>query len=154
MKKLILLVILLIGVNLHAQIIVQGYVFDNSSNETLIGATLIASNGTGTVTDFNGFYQLSLPEGKHELSISYVGYEALKKTITLYKKTENHRKQKTAYNTLKSFKKHSKNPKNLKNIKNCIKPKTTNITIIKTVKKCKALKTLKILKMLNSIKKR
>jgi iron complex outermembrane receptor protein len=88
MKKLILLVILLIGVNLHAQIIVQGYVFDNSSNETLIGATLIASNGTGTVTDFNGFYQLSLPEGKHELSISYVGYEALKKTITLYKKTE------------------------------------------------------------------
>ena len=88
MKKLLLLFSLFFGINLHAQILVQGYVFDNSSNETLIGATLITSNGLGTVTDFNGFYQLSLPEGKHELSISYVGYEALKKTITVYGTTE------------------------------------------------------------------
>ena len=88
MKKLLLLFSLFFGINLHAQVLVQGYVFDNSSNETLIGATLITSNGLGTVTDFNGFYQLSLPEGKHELSISYVGYEALKKTITVYGTTE------------------------------------------------------------------
>jgi len=88
MKKTLLALILIFGINLQAQIIVKGYVSDNSTNETLIGATIISSNGTGTVTDFNGFYQISLPEGKHELSISYVGYGELLKIITLYKETE------------------------------------------------------------------
>ena len=83
MKKTLFLLVLIYGITLQAQVTLKGYVFDNATNETLIGATLIASNGMGTVTDFKGFYQISLPKGKTELRISYVGYEELRKTITL-----------------------------------------------------------------------
>ena len=88
MKKTLFLLVLVYGITLQAQVTLKGYVFDNATNETLIGATLIASNGMGTVTDFNGFYQISLPQGKTELRISYVGYEELRKTITLTSDTE------------------------------------------------------------------
>ena len=88
MKKTLFLLVLIYGITLQAQVTLKGYVFDNATNETLIGATIVSSNGAGTVTDFNGFYQISLPQGKTELSVSYVGYEELKKTITLYSDTE------------------------------------------------------------------
>ena len=88
MKKTLFLLVLVYGITLQAQVTLKGYVFDNATNETLIGATIVSSNGAGTVTDFNGFYQISLPQGKTELSVSYVGYEELKKTITLTSDTE------------------------------------------------------------------
>ena len=88
MKKTLFLLVLLYGITLQAQVTLKGYVFDNATNETLIGATIVSSNGAGTVTDFNGFYQISLPQGKTELRVSYVGYEELRKTITLTSDTE------------------------------------------------------------------
>jgi hypothetical protein len=83
MRKIYLLLSIVFSITLNAQVVLQGYVHDYNSNETLIGATIVVQNGPGTVTDFNGFYQLELPQGKHSLSISYVGYEELKKTISL-----------------------------------------------------------------------
>ena len=88
MRYFYLLLCLLFAINVQAQVTLQGYVQDYNSNETLIGATVVVKNEKGTVTDFNGFYQLSLPKGTYELSISYVGYQALKKTITLTKNQE------------------------------------------------------------------
>jgi len=88
MRYFYFLLCLLFVINVQAQVVLQGYVQDYNNNETLIGATVVVKNGTGTVTDFNGFYQLTLPKGTYDLSVSYVGYEELKKTITLTKNQE------------------------------------------------------------------
>lgn len=55
---------------------VTGTVLDEM-NEPLIGVTVIvAGTPTGTATDLDGFYRLTVPAGITELQFSYVGYEA------------------------------------------------------------------------------
>ena len=83
MRKLFLLFTFLFGANTYAQVLLTGYVYDYNTNESLIGATIVVKNGPGTVTNFSGFYQLTVPKGTHELSVSYVGYKELKKTVQL-----------------------------------------------------------------------
>ena len=56
MRNIILLVALLFNLQLSAQIILKGYIYDDISSETLIGANIIASNGTGTVSDLEGYF--------------------------------------------------------------------------------------------------
>ena len=54
---------------------ISGYVRDAAAEETMIGATVYDHvSGSGTVTNAYGFYSLTLPEGKVELTASYVGY--------------------------------------------------------------------------------
>ena len=63
---------------------VSGYVTDASAEETMIGATVYDhTSGSGTVTNAYGFYTLTLPEGKVELTASYVGYAQQTLTMTL-----------------------------------------------------------------------
>jgi TonB-linked SusC/RagA family outer membrane protein len=65
----------------QAQRVVSGTVTDDSG-EPLIGASVLAVGTTvGTVTDFNGAYTLTVPEGTTALQFSYTGYEA--QTVTL-----------------------------------------------------------------------
>ncbi|MFA9388343.1 MAG: carboxypeptidase-like regulatory domain-containing protein [Prolixibacteraceae bacterium] len=55
---------------------INGKVTDASTGEDLIGATLyIKSLGTGTITNTYGFYSLSVPQGKYQLSVSFLGYQ-------------------------------------------------------------------------------
>ena len=86
MRNLIILVTFLINTQLSAQVIIKGYIYDDISSETLIGANIIASNGSGTVSDFEGYYELSLPYGDVELRVSYVGYKEEKKKLSIEKK--------------------------------------------------------------------
>ncbi|MCB9303713.1 MAG: TonB-dependent receptor [Lewinellaceae bacterium] len=73
----------LIFPNLYAQnATVKGVAADASTGEPLIAATVIAGT-TGTVTDFNGSYTLSLPPGQYTLTFHYVGYEALNRDVDL-----------------------------------------------------------------------
>ncbi len=66
--------------------IISGYIRDTATNETLMGANIyIASLQKGAVTDINGYYTIALPEGKHTLRISYVGYATVFKQIDLRK---------------------------------------------------------------------
>ena len=54
---------------------VSGTVYDNSTGEPLIGATVReAGTSNGTVTDAEGHYQLQVSSDK--LTVTYVGYEA------------------------------------------------------------------------------
>lgn len=58
----------------HAGVI-RGMVFDKTSKEPLIGATIMDDAGrTGTTTDIDGRYSMELREGRHNIHISYVGY--------------------------------------------------------------------------------
>lgn len=57
-----------------AQKTIRGTVVD-TSGEPVIGASVLAGKGVGTVTDFNGAFSLNANENA-VLKISYVGYES------------------------------------------------------------------------------
>ncbi|PTX21212.1 outer membrane receptor for ferrienterochelin and colicin [Pontibacter mucosus] len=62
--------------------VVQGYVRAASNGEALIGATVTSpESGAGTITNENGYYTLSLPEGEHTLQATYIGYTTGTRTI-------------------------------------------------------------------------
>ncbi|MFY0601704.1 MAG: TonB-dependent receptor [Cyclobacteriaceae bacterium] len=65
---------------------VSGYIKDSSTGEPLIGVLIIlnGTTGVGTSTNLYGFYSISLPEGEHSVSISYLGYETATKQISLF----------------------------------------------------------------------
>jgi len=64
----------------------SGYIKDSANGESLIGATLgIPALATGTVSNEYGFYSITLPEGEHEITISYIGYDALTQTLAFNK---------------------------------------------------------------------
>ncbi len=56
---------------------ISGYVTDASSGETLIGANVFLTDdkGTGISTNVYGFYSISLPEGTHSITCSYLGFQ-------------------------------------------------------------------------------
>ncbi|MEM9928845.1 MAG: TonB-dependent receptor [Bacteroidota bacterium] len=68
---------------LSAQATVNGKIVDQDQ-EGLIGATiLLTGTSTGTVTDFDGNYSLSLPAGTHVLRYSYTGYRTQEVEVTV-----------------------------------------------------------------------
>ncbi len=71
---------------MYSQYILNGYVFDKSSGESIIGANIYFPElKKGTTTNAYGFYNISLPKGKHKIKISYVGYNTLSSTIDIDK---------------------------------------------------------------------
>lgn len=80
-------VLLLVHKTTVAQInssIITGYVKDATSAEPLPGATIfdpVANKGTSTNDD--GFFTIRLSEGKHDLRISFIGYESFEKSVTV-----------------------------------------------------------------------
>ena len=74
--------VLLIGLFLssiclaQAQRVVTGTITDQNG-EPLIGASvLVVGTTVGTVTDFNGQFSLTVPEGSSQVQVSYTGYES------------------------------------------------------------------------------
>ncbi|MCF0202819.1 MAG: TonB-dependent receptor [Bacteroidaceae bacterium] len=81
-KKLALLVlVLLTGTVAFAQSTVKGVVKD-PTGEPVIGATVSVDgvNGSGVITDFDGNFSLTMPAGKTQIVVSYVGYLTQKLT--------------------------------------------------------------------------
>ena len=67
--------------------LVRGAVTDATTGEPLIQAAIMyGSDGSnkGTLTDFDGNYSVELAPGEYTLKISYVGYEAAEKTVSVY----------------------------------------------------------------------
>ena len=76
-KHILLLQILIISISqTWAQNTVSGKV-TSDNNEELIGVNISVKDisGLGTSTDFNGDYQISLPQGCHNLMFQYIGYK-------------------------------------------------------------------------------
>ena len=81
MKRIYLLLVCMcfIPAWIWAQMRVTGIVLDENG-EGAIGANVVVEGTTlGTVTDFDGQFELNVPEGKKHLVISYLGY----KTVTV-----------------------------------------------------------------------
>lgn len=80
MKNVLLLFLAMsVSVVLYGQRTVSGTVTD-VDGDPLIGAnvTVVGEDGYGTITDFDGYYELQVPEGATALDISYIGYQALR----------------------------------------------------------------------------
>ncbi|MBN2820025.1 MAG: SusC/RagA family TonB-linked outer membrane protein [Bacteroidales bacterium] len=65
---------------------IKGQVIDAETKVPLIASSIYIANSTkGTVTDENGFFQLSLSPGHYILECKYLGYKEQKKEVYLYK---------------------------------------------------------------------
>ena len=65
----------------------KGYITDAKTNERLLGVNIVSENKEGTVTDFDGNYELQLEAGTQIVTFSYVGYQNIKKELTLIEGT-------------------------------------------------------------------
>ena len=62
-----------------AQTTVNGVVLSEDGNEPVIGATVqvVGANNVGTVTDVDGQFTITCPEGKNVIRISYLGMQPI-----------------------------------------------------------------------------
>ncbi len=68
---------------------ISGFVYEQGSRETLIGATIfVPALRTGTTTNNYGFYSITLPAGETEIVFSYVGYKPESRTFHLNENLE------------------------------------------------------------------
>ena len=80
MKRLFILLILMLLsiVTLHAQSGIYGVIKDEDSGELLVGAAIYNDSlQIGTVTDYNGYYNLPLKTGMYKIRFSYLGYTTI-----------------------------------------------------------------------------
>jgi hypothetical protein len=89
MKSCLLIGLIIVSTTVFGQqkYTISGTVTNVKSGEALIGATVKVRNGdeiTGTVTNFYGFYSLTLPAGNHVLEYTYVGYAMRRDSIYLH----------------------------------------------------------------------
>lgn len=86
MKRLSILLILiqLVSFGAYAQTGIFGTIKDADSGETLVGAAVYNDSlQKGTITDYNGYYDLQLKPGQYLIRFSYLGYTTIEKRITI-----------------------------------------------------------------------
>jgi TonB-linked SusC/RagA family outer membrane protein len=78
-NALLLFLAMSVSVVLYGQRTVSGTV-TNAEGEPLIGAnvTVVGEDGYGTITDFDGYYELQIPETADALAVTYIGYKPTK----------------------------------------------------------------------------
>ncbi len=68
---------------------ISGYVTDEETGETLIGATIQkAGTSQGTITNVYGFYSFTMSAGEHSLIISYAGFDRQNISVSLNQNLE------------------------------------------------------------------
>ncbi|MCK4406761.1 MAG: TonB-dependent receptor [Bacteroidales bacterium] len=78
-----LIIILLIASlsSLAQNSFIRGKIIDNETGETLIGVTVkVVGTNTGTISDFDGNYSLSLNPGVYSIRVSYISYQSQTRT--------------------------------------------------------------------------
>lgn len=81
----VFIALFLIGTSVFAQSrTIKGTVIDKDEGETLIGVSIVAVGveTIGTITDFDGKYEIEVAESVTQLEFSYVGYATQKVDIT------------------------------------------------------------------------
>ncbi|MCB0705846.1 MAG: SusC/RagA family TonB-linked outer membrane protein [Saprospiraceae bacterium] len=83
-SKCLLMSLFFVGLSSLAfgQRTISGTVTDAENGETLIGASvLVRGTSTGTITDIDGSYRLTVPDGNNEVEFSYTGYTSQSVTL-------------------------------------------------------------------------
>src|ERR1043165_7757000 len=79
---IVLLLSIISSTAVLAQNTVSGKVSDNSG-QGVSGASVTAGSGRGTQTDANGKYSLKVPNGSITITVSFVGFTSVSKTINV-----------------------------------------------------------------------
>ncbi|MEQ6120589.1 TonB-dependent receptor [Reichenbachiella sp. MALMAid0571] len=67
---------------------ISGKIREQGTNEPLIGAYILSEeNQKGAVANAYGFYSLTLPGGKHNVKVNFIGHESIEESIHLTKNT-------------------------------------------------------------------
>jgi hypothetical protein len=82
-QLLVLSLLICFGLKAQTHFVISGKVMSDSGAVTLQAASVFALNTTlGTVTDAEGNFKLTLPNGGYDLVISFTGYKAESRRIT------------------------------------------------------------------------
>ena len=74
------------NINSIDEFLVQGKITDKKTGQILVGATIYFSDlKLGSITNKEGVYKISLPNGSHVAEVSYMGYATQVSTITVDK---------------------------------------------------------------------
>ncbi|NAS13064.1 TonB-dependent receptor [Poritiphilus flavus] len=69
----------------QARYTLSGYVRNEKTNEPIGDIAIVVTNrGLGTVSDENGYYQISLPAGRNLLETRFIGMKSVKKNVIVY----------------------------------------------------------------------
>ncbi len=85
-RPLLLLLLIFFYFQLQAQqrYTLSGTITESSSNENLIGVTLVVPElRNGVTTNEYGFYSITLPEGEYDIRVTSLGYQDIVRTISL-----------------------------------------------------------------------
>ena len=86
MKRFLIIFIILIfsALTIEAQTGIYGVIKDEDSSELLVGAQIyVDSLQVGTVSNYNGYYDLSLKPGSYTVRFSYIGYTTIDRKIVI-----------------------------------------------------------------------
>ncbi|MFN5985363.1 MAG: TonB-dependent receptor, partial [Chitinophagaceae bacterium] len=80
-----------IGATASQDYFLSGKITDKQTGKTLSGATVFFSDlKLGTITNKDGEYKISIPQGSHVVEVSYMGYATQVQTITIQAATTIH----------------------------------------------------------------
>lgn len=80
---LAILLLLILPLAVHAQTKKVSGIVTDETNEPLIGVTIVVPETTvGVTTDIDGRYTITLPDGKNQISFSFLGCETQTLTVT------------------------------------------------------------------------
>jgi hypothetical protein len=83
MRLLCALCFFLLSLSAASQKILKGVVLDSEKNSPIPGASVfLNTTSVGTMTNIQGNFTLSIPNGRYDLIVSSVGYETFSQTIT------------------------------------------------------------------------
>jgi len=81
-NKLKLIVVLLSCISTYAQKTIKGTVVDKQSNIPMAGVNVIAPNSKASaITDFDGKFELQIPDNSNLIELSYIGFQTQKVII-------------------------------------------------------------------------
>ena len=84
LRSLVLAIMFLFAGTAYAQVTVSGTVTDAETGDALPGANVVVEGTTlGTATDQNGRYTLSVPNGTHTFTASFIGYDEIQEVVTV-----------------------------------------------------------------------
>ena len=65
--------------------VLSGRITDKETDEPLLGANIYTKKdlSIGAVSDFNGYYSISLPPGEYTFTISFTGMKTTNRTVTI-----------------------------------------------------------------------
>ena len=73
------------SLNNQSQCTITGFLLDNKTGEPVIGASVhVEKTPMGVITDQYGYYTISLPRGRHTLSIQSIGMKDTKRETQVY----------------------------------------------------------------------